>query len=117
MESYRSILGTSSSSVGSAAISGPGSTWTITDQLRAGNQQSAQGELSIQNGGAVSTSFVAAGFIDNAQGTVTVDGLNSTLTSSGELRIGGASGGSPTGALTIQNRRRARSADRDTDPS
>jgi T5SS/PEP-CTERM-associated repeat protein len=57
--------------------------------------------LNIENGGSVSASYVIIGDADRAHGSVTVDGLNSSLTATYDLSI--AAGGAATGTLTIQN--------------
>ncbi len=101
VESYRGTIGAFGTSSGVVTVRNPGSTWTVTEQLRVGQVNSADGELNIQDSAAVSASFVTIGLSENAQGFVTVDGLESTLTSSGDLWVGNNTGGS--GTLTVRN--------------
>lgn len=103
-----STLNASNGSIGADAngtvnITGAGSTWMITNNLSLGFGEGFTGTLNIMAGGAVSNvnARVAA---NSGSGTVTVSGVGSLWTSSGELTVGFNSGitGS-TATLTIDD--------------
>ena len=100
-ESFRGEVGVFGTSDGSVVVRDPGASWNVTEQLRVGGEDSSHGQMSILNGGAVTADLVVIGLGNSSHGGVTVDGLNSTLNSTGELRV--ASQDMATGALTIQN--------------
>jgi len=75
-------------------IDGAGSDWTSANALTMTN-----GVLSLTNGGAASFTTVTTGTVSAArQGAVTVTGVNSHLTTTGDLVIGSGAG---TGSLTL----------------
>ncbi len=84
---------------GSVTVSGNGSFWDVQSFLRIGYH--GTGRLDIRNGGVVDTEyFVAVGTLGTGNGSLTVDGIGSTLNSVGnELHIGYEG----TGDLTISN--------------
>src|SRR5262249_49330951 len=96
-----SVLGSSSGGVGTASVSGAGSTWTTSHQLFVGLD--GVGSLAVQNGGTVSDSFGYIGYgsiVDNnASGSVTVTGPGSSWSSSSDLSVGSLANGS----LMVQN--------------
>nr|WP_321400397.1 hypothetical protein [uncultured Desulfobacter sp.] len=98
--SYNSFLGASSDGIGEATVSGGGSIWTITHGLAVG-VDGGTGSLTISNGGTVVSEVGYIAFSDAANGTVTVDGADSTwtLTSLAGLEVGRDG----TGKLTITN--------------
>ncbi|QQE12599.1 autotransporter-associated beta strand repeat-containing protein [Planctomycetota bacterium] len=61
-------------------------------------------DLTVQNGGTVSTGIVTAGVLESASGSILVDGNNSTLTAGG-MNLGGQTSAQSkgTGTLTVQN--------------
>jgi fibronectin-binding autotransporter adhesin len=88
----------------SATISGATASWTDSSSFNDIGRD-ATGSLSITDGGSYvlsstsSLNFLTIGTIAGSNGTVTVNGSDSNITSSGRLRV--ASGG--TGALDIEN--------------
>ena len=73
------IIGYNPGSTGTVIVDGAGSTWTNSDSLDIGSD--GNGTLTIRNGAAVVAG--AIGFIGNypgGVGTVTIDGIGSTLT-------------------------------------
>jgi T5SS/PEP-CTERM-associated repeat protein/autotransporter-associated beta strand protein len=60
--------------------------WSTSDTLRAG--QSSSGSLNIEQGGAVSSAGAYVGNTAGSTGTITVDGAGSTWTSNANLSIG-----------------------------
>ena len=98
------MLGYMDGSSGTAAVDGPGSSWTNSGSLYVGGD--GDGTLNIQNGGAVSNvdGFIGAYGGGDSEGSVTVDGADSTWSSTGSLYVGGHTaepGGS--GALTVSD--------------
>jgi T5SS/PEP-CTERM-associated repeat protein len=84
-------LGLNSGSTGNISVSGPGTTWTNSDELEIGSF--GTGALNITNGGIVASD---EGYIGNgldATGTVTVDGTGSRWTYSTALFVGHAGHG------------------------
>jgi T5SS/PEP-CTERM-associated repeat protein len=95
------FVGFGSGSTGLVTVDGTGSTWAISNELTVGG--SGSGTLTIQNGGGVSAgglsfSSVAVLGIGGLTSLVTVDGIGSTLDSTGGLLVGGGGG-----ALVVQN--------------
>jgi len=92
------FIGTQNGGSGKVTVTGPGSTWTNSDQLILGNNAST-GTLTIANGGTViNTNGGRIGLDAGSIGTVTVTGANSTLIDNGtNLRVGRDG----TGTLTI----------------
>ncbi|MCL2760829.1 MAG: autotransporter outer membrane beta-barrel domain-containing protein [Desulfuromonadales bacterium] len=88
---------------GTVTVDGAGSTWTNSGQLIIGHQ--GDGTLTISNGGSVTSgggSFTNDGILGywaGANGTVMVDGTNSTWTNSDQLIVGYQG----TGTLAISN--------------
>ncbi len=81
------LVGYSSSSVGSVAVSGIGSTLTCSGTFYIG--YSGKGGLNISNGGCVSSSGSCyLGYYQNASGSATVSGTGSIWTHSGILCVG-----------------------------
>jgi fibronectin-binding autotransporter adhesin len=105
----RVTLGNHATSVGTATISGVGSTWINNNQLRVGG--SGTGTLTIQAGGRLRCTSSAnspnvIGFSAGASGAVTVTGPGSTWTYSNELRVGNGGDGTLTvtdGGTVISN--------------
>ena len=96
-----SILGTFVGGTGMATVTGAGSTWTSSNELRVGN--SGNGTLMISDGGALihdnafAPTTIGGGF--NASGTATVTGAGSIWNTNGPFSVGGTSG---PGTLAIQ---------------
>ncbi|MBS0662350.1 MAG: autotransporter-associated beta strand repeat-containing protein [Verrucomicrobia bacterium] len=87
------------SGIGWAAVRDPGSSWNLTNELVIGGfGVSGQGNLSISNGGAVSSGVVTIGQL--GVGQASVDGFGSTLHSDGGINVGTSSG---SGSLIVQN--------------
>lgn len=87
-------IGQAAGSVGSALVSGPGSTWTTPGTMAVGNAGS--GTLEISNGAVVSTGPASIGQNPGGTGLVTVSG---GIWSHGAGNIGS----SGAGTLTIRN--------------
>ncbi|OKO68877.1 hypothetical protein AC629_41825 [Bradyrhizobium sp. NAS80.1] len=93
-----SILGFSPSSIGTAVVTGAGSSWNHTVALIVGN--SGTGTLTIQNGGSVSNVHEGyLGYMAGSTGTATVTGTGSSWSSGGALLVGLFG----TGTLSILN--------------
>ncbi|MCC5829644.1 MAG: PEP-CTERM sorting domain-containing protein [Phycisphaeraceae bacterium] len=99
-------IGDSFGSTGKVTVDGPDSTWTNTGNLDLGgvapffsSSLGGDGELTISNGGTVSSREGRIGNARQSTGTVTVDGAGSTWTNSHDLRIGLAG----IGTLSITN--------------
>ena len=90
-------LGDEPSGTGTAIVDGPGSTWTNTEDLRVGYSDGT-GVLTITNGGTVSNYYGILGYYAGSSGTVTVDGVGSSWTSTGRLLVGRNAG---SGVLNI----------------
>lgn len=101
--SSHSHIGYFAGSTGSVTVDGPGSAWTNDDTLWIG--EAGDGTLTIQNGGAVSSTNQAnIGAFSGSTGKVIVDGAGSTWTNNGSIALGYAGGsGEHHGILTIQN--------------
>ena len=78
------FLGARDGGVGTAVVTGPGSTWTNSEQLVLGLGEST-GTLLIENGGTVINANGRIGLSANSTGIVTVTGTNSTLTDNGTI--------------------------------
>jgi T5SS/PEP-CTERM-associated repeat protein len=88
---------------GTATVTGPGSTWTIAEEIRVGN--AGVGSLMIQAGGSVSAATGSIAAEANSTGTATIAGADSNLIIDGRLAIGGnaaAATNGGTGTLRIQ---------------
>ncbi len=85
---YYSDLGKYSTAVGTATVSGPGSTWSTSRELVVGAQ--GTGTLSVRDGGRVSTSLrdIVVGELAGSVGMVTVEGAGTTLHSGDDLVVG-----------------------------
>jgi T5SS/PEP-CTERM-associated repeat protein len=98
VSSSGSSIGYGSGSTGTVTVDGAGSTWTNSGSLSVG--RGGTGTLAITNGGRVSSRYYSSiGTNSGSNGTVTVDGVGSTWTSSGYLLVGQ----SGTGTLNITN--------------
>lgn len=97
MESRYSAIGYYPAGSGVVTISGPGSTWSNSDDIYVGH--SGSGTLTIEAGGKVESRRGVIGFQSGADGAVTVAGPGSVWSTSGSLTVG--SGG--TGTLTIRD--------------
>jgi T5SS/PEP-CTERM-associated repeat protein len=73
-------------SIGSATVSGTGSTWTNSGILRVGHI--GNGTLSVANGGSVSSNFGYVSVGEESTSTVTVSGTGSAWANSSELHVG-----------------------------
>jgi len=100
--SLTSSIGYLDGSSGTVTVDGSDSAWTLAGPLYVGYTGTSTGELTIQNGGSVSSTPGDAAYIGDqvdSQGTVTVDGASSRLTGLSTLVVGR----SGTGDLVIQN--------------
>lgn len=88
-------IGNAPGSIGTATVTGAGSTWTTTF-LRAG--YSGSGTLNIQDGGLAGATFGWLGYGSGSSGTVTVTGANSRF-GVGDLVVG-VDG---SGTVNVQN--------------
>jgi T5SS/PEP-CTERM-associated repeat protein len=86
VNSTNGYLGYSSSAMGTATVSGTGSTWRNTGSLYVG--YSGSGTLDIVERGAVSNATGYIGSSSGATGIVNVTGSGSSWTSSGSLNVG-----------------------------
>ena len=92
------IIGNSSTGVGTVTVDGVGSSVTGTGVMAVGS--AGIGTLSITNGAdVVTSSSVVVGNVAGSTGTITVDGVGSTLTGTSGLTVGVAG----TGSLAISN--------------
>ena len=101
------ILGSSSTGVGIATVTGAGSQWTFTNSNGVDVGSSGFGRLEILNGGVVTFSQTFGAGIDignnsGGQGTVVVDGTGSLLNSSG-VNVGQQFGQGGAALLQISN--------------
>ena len=97
-----SYIGYSAGSSGTVVVTGANSTWNVSSELNVGDFGS--GSLTVSGGGYLSTGGTGGSqsYIGNqsgSQGSVTVQGPNSTWNSSGVLYVGN----SGTGRLMISN--------------
>jgi fibronectin-binding autotransporter adhesin len=97
MSSMYVYLGCQSGSIGTALITGTGSTWTNDSTLNVGEY--GNGTLNIQAGGQVSNNNAFLGYNSGSTGAATVTGTNSMWTNSGNLYVGN----SGSGTLTVEN--------------
>lgn len=95
LDSGTSYIGDALGAVGSAAISGVGSRWTIAGELLVGNGGDAT--ILISSGGSLANDAAQIGQLAGSSGRATVTGAESTWTSSVNLVVGGHG----SGALTI----------------
>ncbi|MGX5804045.1 autotransporter outer membrane beta-barrel domain-containing protein [Bradyrhizobium sp. Arg314] len=79
-------LGYASNASGTVSVVGAGSVWSNSSDLFLALGTNSTGTLTISNGGAVSDTVGHVGY-GQGTGTVTVDGLGSTWTNSGDLYI------------------------------
>jgi len=86
VSSFRGAIGRGSGSGGAATVTGPLSTWVISDVLSVGG--SGSGILDIENGGSVSNTHSSIGGTPGAVGIVTVSGSGSTWTNNGNIDVG-----------------------------
>ena len=97
------LLGIFSGS-GTATVDGVGSTWTINGDVSVGDVFGGVGTVTISQGGHVTSAngLIADG--SSSTGTVELDGVGSTWTSSGNVFIGGTeSAAVGTGLLHLTN--------------
>lgn len=94
---YNNYIGYDSESRGRVTVSGTGSQWRTSGILYVGN--SGSGELTVENGGTISSSYAFLGSNNDSLGRVTVGGAGSQWTNSGILYVGN----SGTGNLTIED--------------
>jgi T5SS/PEP-CTERM-associated repeat protein len=97
-----SEVGTQATATGTATVTGSGSTWTLGMNMFVG--YSGKGTLAITNGGFVNSSTIGStggyiGYNAGSSGAVTVDGLGSTWTNTGNLYVAR----SASGKLSITN--------------
>jgi fibronectin-binding autotransporter adhesin len=100
LSNFRGYLGLNVGSAGIATITDSGTTWSNTGRLYVGNY--GDGSLSIENGGSVSAdNGVSIGYRSSSTGSVTIDGVGSTLSSPYGTYLNVGSVGN--GTLTIAN--------------
>ncbi|TJV24571.1 MAG: autotransporter domain-containing protein [Mesorhizobium sp.] len=90
------FVGRDPGSIGTATVTGTGSTWTNSGELTVG--LFGNGTLNVEDGGKITDFNGYIGYHSGSTGTVTVTGAGSTWTNSGWLFIGYAGG---AGTLTI----------------
>jgi T5SS/PEP-CTERM-associated repeat protein len=93
-------IGTFPGGHGAATVTGPGSTWTCTNELLVGN--GGDGILTIADGGSLINNALGSsriGIGTGGNGTATVTGPGSTLNTVGRLDVGSTG----TGALEVLN--------------
>ncbi len=93
-----------SQGTGTATVSGAGSSISGSNTVFVVGQSTGTGELLVENGGhAGSNASIMIGRYSNSVGTITVTGAGSTVTSRGNLQLGGESSGSTTNAQGTLN--------------
>lgn len=92
-----SYIAVAAGSTGAATVSGAGSQWNTTSDLRVGN--TGNGTLQITGGAVVSNTLGYVGFDPAGIGTVTVSGSGSRWNNSSNLSVGS----SGTGTLNVTN--------------
>jgi T5SS/PEP-CTERM-associated repeat protein len=90
-------IGFNAGSSGTATVTGAGSSWANSGNLRVGS--SGNGTLNVQSGGAVSDVTGYIGFAAGSTSTVTVTDSGSSWTNSGNMEVG--NGGN--GTLNVQS--------------
>jgi fibronectin-binding autotransporter adhesin len=91
-----SIIGNQAGSIGTATVTGVGSTWTSGNYLTVGH--SGSGTLTVAQGGTVTNTESMIGFNSGSTGKVTVTGAGSSWTNSGYVAVGQDG----SGALNIE---------------
>jgi T5SS/PEP-CTERM-associated repeat protein len=86
VSSSNGYLGLNSSSVGKAAITGPGSKWINSQDLSIG--QYGDGALRVEAGGQVTNTHARVGFDTGSVGAATITGSGAKWTSSFSLTVG-----------------------------
>jgi fibronectin-binding autotransporter adhesin len=95
---FSNAIGTAAGSRGMVTVTGTGSTWTNSNELRVGN--SGDGTLVISDGGSLINNAVAFTSIGSgASGAATVTGAGSTWNTPGPIHVGSTG----TGALAVLN--------------
>ncbi|WP_176141656.1 autotransporter-associated beta strand repeat-containing protein [Sphingopyxis flava] len=92
VDSFTSFVGRKG--IGTASVSGAGSSWDINGTLFVGEANS--GSLDISDGGVVNATTVILGRSSGGSGTALVQGADSQLTITGDLFVGAQSEGSLT---------------------
>jgi T5SS/PEP-CTERM-associated repeat protein len=92
-------LGINAPGVGSATVTGIGSTWTVNNTLRIG--ASGNGSLNVNNGGSAVVNALEVGENFNSTGALSVNGSGATFTTGGTANIGGAFASSPAASATL----------------
>lgn len=92
-----SIIGNRAGSIGTATVTGVGSTWTSGNYLTVGH--SGSGTLTVAQGGTVANTESMIGFNPGSSGRVTVTGAGSTWTNRGYIAVGQDG----SGALNIES--------------
>ncbi len=83
---YEGFLGYEPGSSGSATVTGTGTTWNNSGDLRVGYY--GQGSLTIEDGGTVNNATGSIGYYPGSSGTVIVSGAGSSWYNSGRLIVG-----------------------------
>lgn len=91
------FIASNGGSIGMVTVSGAGSKWMNSGNLKVGDQGAAT--LNIMNGGVVTNVDGTVGTNSASISTVTVDGTGSAWTQTGDLNVGFAG----TGTVNIQN--------------
>ncbi|HEX4412652.1 MAG TPA: dockerin type I domain-containing protein [Lacipirellulaceae bacterium] len=81
-------IGLNASSVGTATVSGPASSWTANNTLRVGSV--GTGTLNIQSGGSVTAPSLEVGEALGSTGTINLTGNQATFSTPGTANIGGS---------------------------
>ncbi len=92
-------LGLNASGVGTATVTGAGSTWNVGSILRVGS--SGNGALNVLNGGVVTANALEVGENFNSVGVLSLNGANATFTTNGTANIGGSSALFPASSATL----------------
>ena len=98
---FANVGGNSAGSRGAVTVDGVGSTWIIGSTLCFGNSSvwTSRGDLTITNGGAVTSGASFVGY--NAIGVAAVKGVGSTWTDTDSLYVGGSDMTAGSGSLAI----------------
>lgn len=95
------IIGNQQGSTGSVLMSGTGTNWTeSSNQIIVG--RSGTGTLTLSDGATINANGLHLGYSDNGQGTVTLTGTDTQITSALSVTLGFGSTGA-NGSLTISN--------------
>ncbi len=103
VESHRGYIGLAGSSSGSVVVRNMGSKWVMANELRVGGQNTAYGELMVEDQGYVEADIVFIGGFDDATGFVRVIDAGSKLKATNFLSVAGHTMAGGIGELRVEN--------------